>query len=865
MSQRRLILWLHLLFALSGAAGLGLQLTWMRRLAFGLGHEIPATYGVLTTFFLGIALGAWLVDRFQPKSLHPASVCAGLEFVLGIWAMGTTWLIPALTDLLAKEVPATVGWKTHWVVCFIAPALALLPATIAMGATLPAVERWLNGFKKDGLRVAPLYAANTFGAIAGVVGSIWVLQPRLGLRNTALAFAALNIVCALGFLLLRKGSSKASGTVGGQSTEPAVDREARPPHSPATPSQRRLASLLFVTGFVGIGFEVLGVRLLGQSLENTVYTYACVLAIYLLGTALGAASRNRFFPNPHSSLPILLIGLSLSFSLSGYVLLGTPVWHPKVRVLLGDSSVAVLVSESFMAGLVFFIPTFLMGALFSCLAQLARNQTGQLGRALAWNTLGGCLAPALVGLACLPWLGSRWTLALLAFTYIALLPRFSGWVRWAALVAFLPLVLPPWQLHLQRVPTGAKLHSIREGPSETIAVVEYSDGSRALRANNRFTMGGTASASAERRHGQIPLLLHPAPKKALFLGVGTGISFASLDSHPGLEADGVELIPEIADALEEFAPYNAFSNELRVHVADARRFTRSSKTQYDVVIADLFHPARDGAGSLYTREQFKAVRSRLPTNGIFCQWLPLFQLDLPTFRIVTRTFIEVFPHTHAFLLRYNADTPVLGLVGSRRSLQFDTGYFERRTQDSRLREQLKPLVLNDPIQFFGTWFADAEWLKKISEGARINTDDKPVVLFQAPNTLMGKPQPGHALLATLLDKPRPIPDSLFDGAARDAGRDWLDRLVRFQKARDLYLRGLIADTSGPTRASEAEAAFLESARLSRDFTSGYAQLLARASAQAKSNPNSARQLLNQLIEARPDRPVAKELKDRLGL
>ena len=858
MSHRRIIASLHVLFALSGAAGLGLQLTWVRRLAFGLGHEIPATYGVITTFFLGIALGAWLVDRLWPKSFHPATVVASLELILATWAIGTAWLIPALTDLLAREVPATVGWKSHWIVCFIAPALALLPATIAMGATLPALERWLERLKNDGLRVAPLYAANTFGAIAGIIASIWIFQPRLGLRNSTFAFAALNFACALGFLALRPRSARSPQLTTPADAQPLSQGLDRLGH-------RRLAALLFFTGLLGIGFEVLGVRLLGQSLENTVYTYACVLAVYLLGTALGAACRNRLFPNPLSNLSTLLIGLSLSFSLSGYLLLGTPAWHPKVRAWLGDGSFAVLASEALMAGLIFFVPTFLMGALFSCLAQLARNQTGQLGRALAWNTLGGCLAPALVGLACLPWLGSRWTLTLLAVSYLALLPKFSGWIRWGALIAFLPLVLPPWHLHLQRVPTGAKLHSVREGPSETIAVIEYSDGNRALRANNRFTMGGTASASAERRHGHIPLLLHPAPKKALFLGVGTGISFASLDTHPGLEADGVELVPEIADALEEFAPFNAFGSELRVRVADARRFTRSSKTQYDVVIADLFHPARDGAGSLYTREQFQAVRTRMPTNGVFCQWLPLFQLDLPTFRIITRTFTDVFPHSHAFLLRYNADTPVLGLIGSRRPLQFDSGYFERRTQDSRLREQLKPLVLSDSIQFFGTWFADADWLKKISEGAPINTDDKPVVVFQAPKTLTGKPLPGHALLTALLDKPRPLPDSLFDAAAREAGRDELDRLARFQKARDLYLRGLIADTSGTTRVAEAETAFIESARLSRDFTSGYSQILARASAQAKSNPSSARDLLNRLIEARPDRPVARELKDRLGL
>ena len=123
--------------------------------------------------------------------------------------------------------------------------------------------------------------------------------------------------------------------------------------------------------------------------------------------------------------------------------------------------------------------------------------------------------------------------------------------------------------------------------------------------------------------------------------------------------------------------------------------------------------------------------------------------------------------------------------------------------------------------------------------------------------------PGHALLEQLLDRPRPGPDALFTPASRAANRPWLDRLAAYHKARDRYLRGLIAEALGKT--TEAEDAFLESVRLSPDFTSGYSQLLARATLRAKSDPAGARRLLDQLIEASPDRPVARDLRTRLGL
>jgi spermidine synthase len=145
--------------------------------------------------------------------------------------------------------------------------------------------------------------------------------------------------------------------------------------------------------------------------------------------------------------------------------------------------------------------------------------------------------------------------------------------------------------------------------------------------------------------------------------------------------------------------------------------------------------------------------------------------------------------------------------------------------------------------------------------AAINTDDRPVVLFQAPQTLVGRATPGHALLERLLERPPAAPSGLFVSAS-DAAR-WNARLADYRRARDAYLSGLIAEASGQREAALDR--YIDSARLSAEFTTGYAQVLARASQSSKTDPDGVRRLLDRLTKARPERGVAADLKQRLGL
>ncbi len=630
---------LYAIFFLSGAAGLGYQMAWTRMFAVGLGHEMPSVLAVVAAFFAGLALGSWLLDGPISRSGKPGHWYVALELIIGTWGFLSLMLIPIANVLAGQWIGVAPSPIWQWLVSFGLPLVVLLPATTAMGATLPAMERFLAPRTAHGRVVGGLYAANTAGAVAGTLLSAFVIIPAWGYSASLMTLAVVNLVCVVAIWPLLRGT----GTMLTTSTPTAAEGTTR--HSNA---QQEVLLVLFFTGLLGIGYEIVGLRAISQVLENTVYSYAAVLSVYLIGTALGAWLYQRFWlpVDFDKLLAYLLSGLATTCMLGGLALSGTEELYTLFRSRLDYSIAAVMVSEMAVAAAVFLLPTILMGATFSHLVQAARRAEGGVGRAMAVNTLGGFVAPLLVGVVLMPAIGVKWTLVAVALGYLPLTPHFNQapWVGMAAPV--LLMLVMPGNLRLVKTEGNERVIDYREGVTAAVAVVATPTGSKNLRVNNHFTMGSTATRGWELRQGHLPLLLHPAPRRALFLGLGTGITFQATRYHPGLVADGVELVPEVVEVLSQFeSPDAAMRNDARttVYTADARRFVRATRDRYDVIVADLFHPGRDGGGMLYTREHFQTVRDRLNTGGLFCQWLPLYQLDEPVLRVIIKTFLEVFP------------------------------------------------------------------------------------------------------------------------------------------------------------------------------------------------------------------------------
>jgi spermidine synthase len=848
----------YLSFGLSGAAALGLQLVWTRRFSLGLGQETPALLGVLAAFFGGMSLGSWRFESVLVRSRFPGRWAAAMECVIGLWAWATVRLIPLADEWVRALGGAEPGPLWQGLLTFGIPFLFLLPATCAMGATLPALERFVSVQYGLSDRVGRLYASNTAGAVTGVLASVWLVQPRFGFEGATVLFGTLDLLIGMVLFFLARtplpagmDSSMGQGSDGCSSTQ-------------VSPAFR----LLFLTGgFLGVALEVVVTRELSLALEGTVYTFAAVLSVFLVFTALGAG-LSQFVRRSVGELACLL---AVSWVGASYLLLLAPGWTNAWRNWFGSGLGPLFVLEASVATVILGLPTLLMGAIFARLIREARISALGIGPALSLNTLGGALASPCVGMLLLPVAGANRVCLGIALGYLALAALASSGFRLgkppAGLLVSLGLVLGggyflPRQVEVAPPGRDVRLWKRFEGISDTISVWKYPDGNRSLSVNGRFTMGGTASTNAAARHLHIPLLLHPSPHRLLVLGLGTGISYAAAESHSQLTGDGIELVPEVVKAMAEFAPFNQLSDRFRVVVADARRFVRATTNRYDVIVADLYHPARDGAGTLYTVEHYQALRGRLSPGGLVCQWLPLYQLDETTLQSITAAFLSAFPDAQAWLLRPNVDTPVLGLIGRLSPTPFTPVDWTSRSEHPPLAAALKTTGLNDPFHFYGNWLAGAAALRSFSGSAPVNTDDHPTVVFDAPRFASSASNDPSRLLFALLDRFSGDSDEFsIDPGLPDAA-SWKRRCADYRLARDLYLRGLAADARHAE--SEAVAFYLSSVRQSVDFTSSYAQLIAMAMGRAGSRPAAAREILEQLGAARPERTLSRDLLRRLS-
>src|SRR5881394_3062496 len=199
---------LYLLFFFSGSAGLGYQMVWSKMFATGLGHEMPAVLAVLCAFMGGMALGAWKFDGLIARSRLPGCWYAFLEIVIGAWGCLSAALIPAVNQAALPLIGLEPSPLRHWLIAFILPSLALLPATAAMGATLPAMERFVSPLLAHGRCVGAIYASNTLGAVVGILASTFIIVPALGFRRSVWLLAAVNVAC--GAVALLAGARRSS-------------------------------------------------------------------------------------------------------------------------------------------------------------------------------------------------------------------------------------------------------------------------------------------------------------------------------------------------------------------------------------------------------------------------------------------------------------------------------------------------------------------------------------------------------------------------------------------------------------------------------------------------------------------------------
>lgn len=734
---------LLLLVFVSGASALLYQMLWMRTFSLTFGNAAQASAVTLAAFFLGLGLGSRLLGRVVSKSTNPLRAFAVLE--LGVVA-GALWfmlvssalghIVPAVED---PDAVALVNLKR-----FGLAVLAMLPATFCMGGTLPALgEVVADGIAGFGRRVALVYGINTLGGTLGAWLGAFVLPPALGYRVTLLgALSASAGVAIVAWLLSRRG--------------PPVYR-AEPPATSRWRPGRALGAAAVLSGAATLALEVLWTRMFAQVFHNSVYSFGAVLAIFLLALGLGALvgralARSRF------EAPTVLTFLWLS---AGLLAGATPfvfehLTHGMSYVGRDLDFSGYVVEVLSTTAVVLLLPVTVMGSIFPYLMYVAENEARRVGETVgdlaALNILGAVVGALGAGFVLLSWLGLWVSIGLVAILYVlaavvlvapARIGAGSAIARGlpAAAIVLLVTVLNPAGIDVVKVDrrSSAELPVEHwEGPHGVVAVVRR-DRDLALKINNFYTLGSTAGIDYERRQAHLPLAIHGEARSAFFLGLGTGITAGAALDHPIESLVVVELTGEVVTAARaHFAPYvnGLFSDErAQILVEDGRSYLRQTSRKFDVIVSDLFVPWRAGVGNLYTREHFAGIRRRLNSDGIFCQWLPMFQLDEAGFKTIASSFVDVFPDATLWRGDFFGSGSVLALVGHTTAPQFSPERLARSHQaflaagDTRT---LSGAVGSSAADFLLYYAGNLGQSRALLDGANVDTDDRSRMSFLAP-------------------------------------------------------------------------------------------------------------------------------------
>ncbi|HMJ15867.1 MAG TPA: hypothetical protein VK524_30835, partial [Polyangiaceae bacterium] len=480
----------------SGFAGLGYQIIWTQQTSLWLGHEAAAVLAVVAAFFGGLAVGGLILGSRIEHSARPMRWYAGCELVIALWSVVLLFVWSPFSAWMHRATGVEPSPVWHWSLAFCGTVLLFLPATAAMGATLPAMERLSARMYGERSSLAALYAGNTLGALLGVLAAAFWLIAAVGLARSAALCIALNLICAVtAWAVFRRTEQSASSQ-----SRRAVPAAQHADRARAGGVVWRLA----FTGFLGIGYEVVVVRVLSQVTENTFYTFATLLAAYLIGSAAGAAAYQRWLAGRSAvdglsdRLLALLAAACLAGTLSLWAAQSVKSWALDA---FGAGVEAAIAAEGLLALLAFGPATLVMGALFNHLCRAASAAGVSVGHALGINLVGAALAPAVCGVLAVFLIGPKFVLLAIVLGYLIVTSRQAWFTRrvWVLGSAALAVALFAPPLSFIDVPEGGRVVSYEDGVTASVSVVEDASGVARLHINNRVQEGSSATPFVDAR------------------------------------------------------------------------------------------------------------------------------------------------------------------------------------------------------------------------------------------------------------------------------------------------------------------------------------------------------------------------------
>ena len=739
---------LGLFLFLSGASALVYQILWLRLLGLVFGVTVYAASTVWAAFMGGLALGSLAAGFAGDRVRRPLVWFGAAELLTGLAAVLTPFAITTLQRQYVSLAPSlaqegAIPVAARFVIAF---GVLIVP-TALMGATMPLLVRsgGLNG-SGLGTRAGALYAANTTGAIAGTLAAGLFLVPTYGIRTAFAVAACVNALVGAAAILMAYTPQGLPFERAASPEPPNVDpREAEPA---ADGARRRTVLIVFaVSGFTSLALEVVWFRVLTLFLRPTVYGYAFMLATLLSGIAAGSAVAALLIKRRFDRLFVLALleaALAVATLLSFTALASIPASVRTVEPLLGWVIGPYLTYQSVVCFVVIFPAAVLLGVAFPIGLSVWLGEASPPAR-VATRTgvfyslnLAGAIGGSLVaGFVLLPQLGSRGSLVAVATLCLACAFVLLWWsaapsaIRAAtgavcALVAgaAVTAVPEPFDEYLRQRYPDERVIWRREAVQATVSVHERPDRSLTLNVdgNHQASTGGPMPF-VHRRIGNLPMAVHPDPRRILVVGLGGGATAGAASRHSGAHVDVVELSREVTTAADRF--FRSINESIlrqphvRVRIDDGRNHLLLTDTKYDVITADVILPIHAGAGNLYSAEYFGLVRRALKPRGIAVQWVTGTEAE---YKLIVRTFLSVFPETTLW-----ADGSLM--IGSVEPLRLHPRDLEWKLRVPARRRMLAELGITSFDKLTALYRAGPEELRRYVKEGPVLTDDRPMVEY----------------------------------------------------------------------------------------------------------------------------------------
>jgi len=642
------------IFVLSGAAGLVYEIVWSRQLVLVFGNTTQAVSAILTGFFGGMAIGAAVGGRIADRVRSPLRFYGLLEIALVVVVLVTPFTFTLIDEAYRGIYPSLESTPYLALARLVLAVLALAPATIMMGATFPTLVRHFTRSNEMGQAFGRLYMANTLGAVAGTIVAGLVLIEVFGLSGALRVGAACSAIAGLVALWLARAGER-------DQAEPVTTSE-EPPASPSSDARRAPFPWLpfvvaFVSGLTSLGYQVTWTRLLSSGTGGLTYVFTVILALFLIGIAIGAAIFNvirgrmgdpvRFLAWTQFVVAILaMAGLVLVISQPHELDPGRP--FESIAALFGSAVLVVLPV------------TIAMGIAFPTSSELLRDERHRAGSAAGWllaaNTVGAILGSLVIPFVLMPTIGSPAIIVGLVFANIAMgiflaarsrpisRPAMAAGVAIAVVVAVVAAT-PGRVVQPNEALIAAKGWTLFESREDEIASVQA--GQKSVTAE--LWVGGTSMTLLTvdaKLMPILPLIARPESQRALVVAFGMGTAFRSA-LIAGLRADAVELVPSVP---KMFGHYYADADAVladprgKVIVADGRNHLELSPERFDIIVTDPPPPIQSsGVSVISSREYYEQGKAHLTDGGVMMQWTP-FGTTESDLKEHVRTFASVFEH-----------------------------------------------------------------------------------------------------------------------------------------------------------------------------------------------------------------------------